>query len=168
MQAFKMAAARDDDYTDPDDIGVNASTEPSIGALIERRSRARCAARSRGSRYQKFRSRARSPPRTRRPRSTVLVAHLQGTAHTPDGTQHVAEGYDMQVLIRWGDPIIGAGADFDSKPLTAAEQEKRWLQQRLSRPLSVAGSCAATASSMVANHTNPSVRRPGVAAAARR
>ena len=32
-----MAAAQNDDYTDPDDIGVNASTEPSIGELIERR-----------------------------------------------------------------------------------------------------------------------------------
>ena len=30
-------AAHSDDFIDPDDIGVNASTEPSIGDLIERR-----------------------------------------------------------------------------------------------------------------------------------
>ena len=122
-----MAAARDDDYTDPDDIGVNASTEPSIGALIERRLSRRDALR--GLAGAGIAASLAGPFAT-----TDAQAQVNGPssltfkelAHTLDGTQHVAEGYDMQVLIRWGDPIIGAGADFDPKSLTAAEQEKRF------------------------------------------
>jgi len=47
-------------------------------------------------------------------------------AHTLDDKQHVAEGYDMQVLIRWGDPVLSGAPTFDSANLTATAQEKQF------------------------------------------
>src|SRR3954447_7215400 len=47
-------------------------------------------------------------------------------AHTLDAHQHVAEGYDMQVVIRWGDPVSADAPAFDPANLTAAGQEKQF------------------------------------------
>jgi secreted PhoX family phosphatase len=47
-------------------------------------------------------------------------------AHTLDAHQHVAEGYDMQVVIRWGDPLLADAPAFDPANLTAAGQEKQF------------------------------------------
>jgi secreted PhoX family phosphatase len=47
-------------------------------------------------------------------------------AHTLDDKQHVAEGYAMQVLIRWGDPVVASAPAFDPAQLTAAAQEKQF------------------------------------------
>ena len=47
-------------------------------------------------------------------------------AHTLDANQHVADGYDMQVVIRWGDPVVAGAPAFDPNNLTAAAQEKQF------------------------------------------
>src|ERR1700761_2726856 len=47
-------------------------------------------------------------------------------AHTLDERQHVAEGYDMQVVIRWGDPVLADAPAFDPNHLTAVAQEKQF------------------------------------------
>jgi secreted PhoX family phosphatase len=47
-------------------------------------------------------------------------------AHTLDAHQHVAEGYDMQVVIRWGDPLAADAPTFDPANLTGAGQEKQF------------------------------------------
>ena len=47
-------------------------------------------------------------------------------AHTLDDKQHVAEGYDMQVLIRWGDPVLADAPPFDPEKLMGAGQEKQF------------------------------------------
>ena len=162
-----MAAAQDHDCTDPDDIGVNASTEPSIGELIERRLSRRDALRGlagaglAASLAGPFaatdaQAQANGP-------STLTFKEL---AHTLDGTQHVAEGYEMQVLIRWGDPIIGATTGFEPATLTAAEQEKRfgYNNDYLGLyPLPV-GSRSGDRFLMVANHeyTNPNLMFAGL------
>lgn len=39
---------------------------------------------------------------------------------------HVAEGYEVQVLLRWGDPIFPDLSPFSWKEITAEEQEKRF------------------------------------------
>jgi secreted PhoX family phosphatase len=47
-------------------------------------------------------------------------------AHAYDPQQHVADGYDMQVLIRWGDPVVAGAPAFDPANQTAAGQEKQF------------------------------------------
>jgi len=39
-----------------------------------------------------------------------------------DDNHHVAPGYDADILIRWGDPILPGGSAFDPKAQTAAAQ----------------------------------------------
>jgi len=43
-----------------------------------------------------------------------------------DETHHVADGYDAQVLLRWGDPITADAPDFDVMNQTAAAQLKQF------------------------------------------
>ena len=101
-----------------DDIGTNPSTEPSIGELIGRRAALRglaglgAAAAFNGSALAQE-----AGP------SSLTFKEL---THTLDTTQHVPEGYDVQVLIRWGDPVMAGAPAFDPAKLTAAAQEKQF------------------------------------------
>jgi secreted PhoX family phosphatase len=47
-------------------------------------------------------------------------------ANGVDETHHVAEGYDADVVIRWGDPLADGLAAFDPATLTGAEQARRF------------------------------------------
>lgn len=43
-----------------------------------------------------------------------------------DETHHIAEGYDAQVLLRWGDPIFEGVGDFDPQNQSEADQLRRF------------------------------------------
>ncbi len=43
-----------------------------------------------------------------------------------DATHHVAEGYDADVLIRWGDPVLGDAPPFDTAKQTASSQSTQF------------------------------------------
>ena len=48
--------------------------------------------------------------------------HFQQIAYGIDQTHHVAPGYQVQVLIRWGDPVLSGAPPFDPYRQTAAAQ----------------------------------------------
>ncbi|MBI4205040.1 MAG: PhoX family phosphatase [Betaproteobacteria bacterium] len=56
-------------------------------------------------------------------RSARSVPGFTEIGRSLDETTHVAPGYDVQVLIRWGDPIHTSGPPFRPGQQTAAEQE---------------------------------------------
>ncbi len=51
---------------------------------------------------------------------------FQEVAAGVDETHHVAEGYDADILIRWGDPLFADMAPFDPAKLTGTEQARRF------------------------------------------
>ena len=120
---------------DPEDIGSNPDR-----ALDRRADRRRLGRRDalRGL-----------PPPARRPPSRRLPAHASRTgpstltfkelAHGMDETQHVPEGYEAQVLIRWGDPVAAGAPAFDPSNQRRRPGEAVRLQLRLHRPASAAG-----------------------------
>ncbi|GEO80917.1 PhoX family protein [Pararhodospirillum oryzae] len=55
--------------------------------------------------------------------STLTFAEIP---HILDATTHVAEGYNAQVLIRWGDPVLPGAPAFDPNALKAADQLKQF------------------------------------------
>ena len=100
------------------------ATEPTIGELIERRLGRREALRGlAGAGAAVALSGVMSSPASAEGPSTLTFKEL---THSLDGTQHVAEGYEMQVLIRWGDPVIVGAPLFDPAKQTAAAQEKQF------------------------------------------
>lgn len=57
------------------------------------------------------------------PATTLTFSEL---SHGVDEDMHVAEGYDAQVLIRWGDPLFADAPEFDPMNQTADAQEKQF------------------------------------------
>jgi secreted PhoX family phosphatase len=104
-----------------ENIGVNASTEPSIGQLIGRRLGRRAALRGLAA--------AGAIPVLAAPAaqaagpSTLTFPEI---AMGMDETHHVPEGYQAQILIRWGDPLLSGAPAFDVDKLTGSAQEKQF------------------------------------------
>ena len=104
-----------------ENVGVNTSTEPSIGELIGRRLGRRdallgLAAAGAATALAGTSAQAAGP-------STLTFREL---ALGLDNTHHVPDGYEAQVLIRWGDPVVAGAPPFEVGKLTAAAQEKQF------------------------------------------
>jgi len=54
------------------------------------------------------------------------MADFPEVAGGVDETHHVAEGYEAQILLRWGDPLFPGLGPFDPARLTGAEQARRF------------------------------------------
>ncbi len=92
--------------------------------------------------------------------------------HGVDETHHVAPGYDMNILIRWGDPVEADAPAFDPMNQTAAAQAKQFGYNNdylgyIGLPF---GSNNPTHGLLCANHeyTNPEVMFPGLTASDRK
>ena len=118
---------RKEEFSDPEGVGSNPSAEPAIGGMIARRLDRRALLRALGGAFA----------------STAIVNDLSGrpvlaqqhgpsslrfqeVAHTLDKTHHIPEGYEAQVLIRWGDPVLAGAPPFDPANLAVAAQEKQF------------------------------------------
>ena len=114
-----------DDAIDLDDIGSNPSGEPSIGEVIERRFSRRSALRGLAGFGAVALVAGELPGSSARAQiagpSSLTFREI---GHTLDATEHVPEGYETQVLIRWGDPVVAGAPAFEPGSLTAAAQEK--------------------------------------------
>src|SRR5690606_39551644 len=53
-----------------------------------------------------------------------MRASFAEISHSVDETPHVAPGYDADILIRWGGPVVPGAPSFDPARLTAEAQEK--------------------------------------------
>src|SRR3981189_2140158 len=51
--------------------------------------------------------------------------HLPELEAASDADHHVASGYDADVLIRWGDPVLPGAAAFDPYAQTGAAQKRQ-------------------------------------------
>ena len=114
-----------DDTIDPDDIGSNTSSEPSIGEVIERRFSRRGALRGLAG-FGAAGLLGGSLPASLAQAQTAGPSSLtfKEIGHALDAAEHVSEGYETQVLIRWGDPVVAGAPAFEPGSLTAAAQEK--------------------------------------------
>lgn len=115
------------DNVDPEDIGSNTSAEPSVGALIERRFGRRAALRGLvgvGA-IAAFGNELMSSSALAQPRGPSSLT-FEEVPHGLDQTHHVPTGYDAEVVIRWGDPVVAGAPAFDPANQTAAAQEKQF------------------------------------------
>jgi len=115
------------DNVDPEDIGSNPSTEPTVGELIDRRLGRRAALRGLAGvgalaalGDELMGSSALAQPAG--PSSLTF----EEVPHGLDKTHHVPTGYEAQVMIRWGDPVVAGAPAFDPANQTGAAQEKQF------------------------------------------
>jgi hypothetical protein len=121
--------------TDPDDIPVNPSTEPSLDDLIQRRFSRRTLLRGALGALAAgpLAGLAASPAAV----GTAKAQQPAGLAASPtrfdfpevprgvDATHHVAAGYTADVLIRWGDPLLAGAPPFDpGRPSPSAQRRQ--------------------------------------------
>ncbi len=114
--------SRAEAYEASQDVGINPSANETIASVIERRYGRRDVLKGLLA-------------------GTALVAagnslpaaaesasrfHFKEISHGVDRTHHVAEGYDVDVLIRWGDPVTADAPAFDPYKQTAEAQRKQF------------------------------------------
>jgi hypothetical protein len=103
-------------------IGSNPSAEPSIDELIERRLSRRGALRG----LLGAAALAALPGEAEAQASGPSSFAFRELNHVYDATHHVPEGYEAQVLLRWGDPILPGAPAFDVNSLTAEGQARQF------------------------------------------
>ncbi|MBL8652868.1 MAG: DUF839 domain-containing protein, partial [Alphaproteobacteria bacterium] len=106
-------------YEISEDIPVNPSTNPTIGDVFAQRM---------GRRTMLGGLLAGTAIATVAPQlvqaQTPAPFGFKEIAHGVDERHHVAEGYDADVLLRWGDALFADSPVFDPATLTGAQQER--------------------------------------------
>lgn len=142
------------------DETVSASAETSIGRLIERRLSRRTALQGLAAAGALALS---APPARAAGASSFAFAEV---AHINDATHHVPEGYEVQVLIRWGDPVLPGAPAYDPRHQVAAGQRLQFGYNNdfLGLHPLPAGSATGDRFLMVVNHeyTNSNLMLPGI------
>ncbi|UKJ72432.1 PhoX family protein [Azospirillum brasilense] len=119
-----------------EDIGSNPSENPTMGDVINARLGRRDMVRGMltGAAVSALIGPAAllSPTReaeaavTDAPRPAKASFSFQEVAHGVDADHHVAAGYNADILIRWGDPVVPGAPAFDPMNQTAEAQSKQF------------------------------------------
>ncbi|MEK6247951.1 MAG: DUF839 domain-containing protein, partial [Planctomycetales bacterium] len=111
-----------------EDSCSNPGVERPIGDLISRRSMLRLAGASVAASLLPATSGLAAEPlvAAAKKKSAGSTLSFNEIAHGNDGEMHVAEGYDAQVLLKWGDPIHSKVLDFDPGNQTAGKQARQF------------------------------------------
>ncbi|QCO01711.1 PhoX family protein [Azospirillum argentinense] len=119
-----------------EDIGSNPSENPTMGDVINARLGRRDMMRGMlsGAAVSALIGPAAllSPTRgaeaavTGAPRPAKASFSFQEVAHGVDADHHVAAGYDADILIRWGDPVVPGAPAFDPMNQSAEAQSKQF------------------------------------------
>lgn len=104
-----------------DDAGVNPSCEPTIAEIIEARVTRRAVLKGMAAASVLGLFGCAAP--TRQGVSGGSTLTFTEIGRVLDETHHVAPGYNVQVLIRWGDPVFKGAPSFKPGAQTAQEQE---------------------------------------------
>jgi len=155
------------DMEEDDDIPSSPMIEPTIGDVIEARLNRRDVLTGMASSAAIFAAAGVAG-------NVALSGEAQAAAsmtfkelpHGYDETHHVAEGYDADILIRWGDPVVPGAPAFDPMKQTAAAQVQQFGYNNdfigfLPLP---AGSKNSDHGLLCINHeyTNPHLMFPGI------
>lgn len=108
---------------DEDDVPSNKSTKKDFYDVIEKRLSRRDALKILGVSALATLVPLRFPNRSSAQESSLAFQEL---AHGLDEDFHVAEGYEYEVLLKWGDPIIRGASRFDPQKQTAKDQERQF------------------------------------------
>src|SRR5262245_15047891 len=156
----------DEAYERSQDTGINPSTAPTLGDVVARRFGRRSVLR--GSLATAVMATI-GPVLSRRSRSAEAADErftFQEIQHGVDSNHHVAPGYDADVLVRWGDPVLPGAPSFDPMAQTAAAQAMQfgYNNDYVGYVALPAGSRNATHGLLCVNHeyTSKEVMFPGV------
>ncbi len=112
-----------------EDIGSNPTSNPTLGDVINERFGRRDL--MRGMLAGAAASALLGPALLAASRSAEAAAAkpaftFDEIEHGVDETHHVARGYDAEILIRWGDPVLPGAPAFDPLKQTAAAQARQF------------------------------------------
>ena len=154
-----------------EDVGRNPTDNPTIGDVIAARL---CTPRHPQGRARRRRHRGDGEPagarrRERAKAETASRFRFDELEAGVDENHHVAAGYDADVLIRWGDPVLPGAPAFDPTTQTAAAQRLQFgYNNDYPRLFPDAGRGQSVAHGLlVVNHeyTNEELMFPGLRAA---
>jgi uncharacterized protein len=108
--------------TDPDDTVSNSSTQPTISQLMDARMTRRTVLHGIAATgaYSLFGCATSAPSNNGSPLTFTESGRFM------DATHHVAPGYNVRTLIRWGDPLHADAPAFNPRQQTAAAQERQF------------------------------------------
>jgi secreted PhoX family phosphatase len=160
---------------DPEDIGSNPAPHEPIGAIIGRRMARRAALRglfgaAAGTALAAGmvrRAGAQSvAPAAASPDGAESSLGFRGLPHGAGPGEAVAEGYEIQTVIRWGDPVLPGAPPFDPANVTAEAQALQfgYNNDYLDFFPLPKGAPASERGLLVVNHeyTNPELMFPGL------
>ncbi|HEY8580187.1 MAG TPA: alkaline phosphatase PhoX, partial [Beijerinckiaceae bacterium] len=108
-----------------EDIGSNGSANPTMGDVVAARLARRDVLRG-GLAVAALAAMAPRAPAQAQDAPAAPRFDFKEIAAGSDATHHIAEGYDANVLIRWGDPVTPGAPAFHPAAQTAAAQKRQF------------------------------------------